>query len=83
MRFDLQKVSRRAVADDLAWPLSGCVDPLKRADRADLARPQGEQGRKLYTHAPNLPIRKRDSQNFLVQEEANQRLGSGTTEIRV
>ena len=31
-----------------------------------------EQGRKLYTHAPNLPIRKRDSQNFLVQKEANQ-----------
>ena len=30
---------------------------------------------KLYTHAPNLSIRKRDSQNFLVQKEANQSWG--------
>ena len=31
-----------------------------------------EQGRKLYTHAPNLPIQKQDSQNFMAQKETNQ-----------
>ena len=34
-----------------------------------------KQGRKLYTLAPNLPIRKRDSQSFLVLKEANKGWG--------